>query len=128
MSKMSRQKGARGEREALKWFERHFEDCNDLQRNLAQSREGGADCLTIPGIALEVKRQEKLSVPEWWRQATQQAINTNRMPVLMYRLNRCRWKFCIPASLITPRSWGYVTLEENEFVKWYKTRWSSGFN
>jgi len=128
MSKMSRNKGANGEREILKWFKTHFPGLPDLERNLEQSRGGGADCLTLPGIALEVKRQENLLVRAWWEQAVRQALIAERMPVLAYRQNRLRWKFCLPGSLIVTDSWGYLTLEEEEFIKWYKTQLATEFN
>ncbi len=128
MSKMARNKGANGEREILKWFEENFAHLTQLRRNFLQSREGGCDSLSIPGIALEVKRQEQLSVRSWWLQATEQAVKVERMPVLAYRQNRLKWKFCIPASLVTLESWGYLTLEEDEFIKWYNAKATVEFN
>lgn len=118
MSKMSRNKGAAGEREILRWFEQQF-GLDRLCRNHSQSDGGGADCLEIPLIALEVKRQEQLNVEAWWQQAVKQALAENQMPVLAYRQNRRKWQFCIPASLITPDSWGYLTLTDAEFVRWF---------
>ena len=67
----SRTKGARGEREVLKLLGEELGI--DLQRNLVQTREGGADCLCVRGFAIEIKRQERLSRPTWWRQACEQA-------------------------------------------------------
>ena len=122
MSKMGKNKGANGEREALKWFMDRFPDLGDLSRNFAQTRDGGADCLCIDGIALEIKRQETLSVAAWWKQTIQQAVTTKRFPVLMYRQNRKKWHFCLPANLIIKDSWGYITLTEEEFIKWFHKR------
>ena len=128
MSKMSKTKGANGEREILRWFVKHFDQIERLSRNLAQSREGGCDCTELPGIALEVKRQESLSLPAWWRQTTKSAIEIQLMPVLVYRQNRGKWKFCIPASLVTPRSWGFIQLDEAEFILWYTEKLMTEFN
>ena len=129
MSKMSRNKGSAAEREILRWFFDTFEVIETKpKRNLTQSRGGGADCLTLPGIALEVKRQEQLSVQAWWEQAVRQAISAERMPVLCYRQNRRRWVFCIPASLITAGSWGYISLTEGEFTLWYANCLQTEFN
>ena len=116
---MAKTKGANGEREILKWFMDNF-SLPKLKRNLEQTRNGGADCLDIPGIALEVKRQEALSLPSWWQQTKRQAIISKRFPVLAYRQNRKRWVFCLPASLITPHSWGYISLSDTEFKVWFK--------
>jgi len=120
MSKMGKVKGASGEREALKWFMVRFPELGDLTRNLEQTRNGGADCLTIDGIALEVKRQEALAIESWWKQTTRQAVVSKRLPVLMYRQNRRQWFFCIPASLLITGSWGYLTLTSAEFTNWFK--------
>lgn len=117
--KMARNKGQRGERELCELLMHHLE-LDEVTRNLDQVREGGADIMDVPGLAIEVKRQETLSVDSWWRQATKQAINTNRMPVLAYRQNRKKWHFCLPASLIIPGSWHYLTIKETEFVQWLK--------
>lgn len=119
MSRMAKNKGTNGEREILKWFMDNF-DLPELKRNLEQTRNGGADCLDIPGIALEVKRQEQLCIPAWWKQTVRQAVVSKRMPVLVYRQNRKKWTFCLPASLITPDSWGYLTLTQDEFKIWFK--------
>ena len=119
MANMAKNKGANGEREALKWFMERFPDLGNLYRNLEQTRSGGADCLCIDGIALEVKRQESLSIPSWWIQTKNQARRTSRLPILMYRQNRKKWVFCIPSYLLIPYSIGYLSLTEEEFHKWF---------
>ena len=85
----SRTKGARGEREVLKLLGEELGI--DLQRNLVQTREGGADCLCVRGFAIEIKRQERLSRPTWWRQACEQAARVGAEPMLLYRQNQGRW-------------------------------------
>lgn len=122
MSRMAKVKGASGEREILKWFSANFPTLPELERNLEQTRNGGADCLSIPGIALEVKRQEQLAISAWWKQTIEQAIRVGRFPVLAYRQNRKKWQFCLPANLITRHSWGYITLTESEFKLWFEQR------
>ena len=95
MGKMSRNKGAAAERElfALLSDELGFV----VKRNIAQTRGGGADCVEIPGIAVEVKRREQMAVPSWWRQACEQAEKTNCLPILFYRRSRQPWQCVIPA-------------------------------
>ena len=94
--KMSKNKGANGERELAKLLASCL-GIENINRNLAQSREGGADILDIEGLAIEVKRQENLCLPAWWKQTVKQAVDTKRLPVLAYRQNRREWKFCLPA-------------------------------
>lgn len=85
----SRDKGARGEREALRLLGELLGQM--LTRNLEQTREGGGDCLCVKGWAIEVKRQEQLSRPKWWRQACEQASRVGAEPMLLYRRSREQW-------------------------------------
>lgn len=90
MSAKSRNKGAAAEREVLRLLGEELGLM--LTRNLTQTREGGADCLGVKGFALEVKRQESLSRPTWWRQACDQAQRVGAEPMLLYRRNREAWQ------------------------------------
>lgn len=93
MSAKSRNKGAAAEREVLKLLGAELGVM--LERNLTQTREGGADCLGVKGWAIEVKRQERLSRPAWWRQACEQAARVGAEPMLLYRRNREKWQALI---------------------------------
>lgn len=88
--KSSRNKGAAAEREVLKLLGAELGQA--LQRNVTQSRSGGADCLQVRGWAIEVKRQEALARPTWWRQACKQAYIAGAEPMLLYRRNREEWR------------------------------------
>ena len=96
MSAMQRRKGAAAEREVLKLLGAELGQM--LTRNLQQTREGGADCLAIKGFAVEVKRQERLSRPAWWRQACEQAQRVGAEPMLLYRRNRETWTAWVHTS------------------------------
>ena len=88
MSASQRNKGAAAEREVLKLLGQELGTV--LERNISQTRAGGADCLSIKGWAIEVKRQERLSRPAWWRQACRQASGIGE-PLLLYRRSREPW-------------------------------------
>lgn len=120
--KHSRNKGQNGERELLKWMHETFSLPARPKRNHEQTAIGGADCIDIPGYAIEVKRQEELYVDAWWKQTTRQALNHGAFPILAYRKNRCKWTFCLPATLINADSWGYITLTQREFESWFRRR------
>lgn len=96
MGASQRRKGAAGEREALKAL--GDELGQTLTRNLEQTREGGGDCLQVKGWAIEIKRQERLSRPAWWRQACEQAKRVGAEPMLLYRRNREPWTAWIHAG------------------------------
>lgn len=63
-----------------------------VQRNQNQSAVGGNDLSNVLGLSIEVKRQETLAIPEWWRQCLKAAERNNEVPVLIYRQNRKPWK------------------------------------
>lgn len=90
MSASQRRKGAAAEREVLKLLSAELGVM--LERNLSQTRGGGADCISLHGFAIEVKRQEALSRPAWWRQACAQAEKLGVEPMLLYRRSREPWK------------------------------------
>lgn len=93
-----RNKGANGERELLRLIGDRLGI--DLSRNLDQSRDGGADCLDLSGIALEVKRCESLQLSQWWNQAIRQATK-GQIPVLAFRQSRKPWAIVVPLSWLT---------------------------
>jgi len=107
MGKMQRNKGANGEREVLALLSERLGVT--LSRNLSQTRNGGADCVELGRIRLEVKRQERLNITAWWKQAEEQSLllvtnvtnnNTGErlIPALAYRQSRKPWTFILDAS------------------------------
>ena len=102
MGKKARNKGKRGEREWLKCVESLLSDRGvdvELHRNHQQTEVGGADCIDLPGVAIEVKRQENLQIAGWWRQALRQAERCDAIAVLAYKQNRKPWTVIIPEEL-----------------------------
>lgn len=63
-----------------------------VQRNQNQSAVGGCDLTGTYGIAIEVKRQEQLSINTWWAQCTAAAATHGEHPVLLYRQNGKKWR------------------------------------
>ena len=127
--KSSRNKGQSGERELAKVLGEALGV--DLARNLDQTRDGGFYLLGLPGIALEVKRQEKVNLRPWWEQACGQARGP-AVPVLAYRVNRQPWRFLVPlvdmgvaTDDLEERSWSLAytaQLSLEGFVCWYRYR------
>lgn len=96
MGKLSREKGARGEREVVSIAR----DCGlraERQANLQASGQGDHSdvaLLDIPIIHLEVKRDERMSVDAMLRQAERDA--GLRVPVVIWRRNKGRWRADVP--------------------------------
>jgi len=105
----SRTKGASAEREVFKIISDQVGI--KVERNLVQTREGGSD--TVVGEwAIEVKRQETLSINVWWEQAVEQALRVNKKPMLIYRKSRMPWKVVIYAEDLVIFYGGTVISEE----------------
>lgn len=100
-----RTKGQEGEREIVRALDgiiqkvakEHGYELNgsSVQRNQNQSAVGGCDLSNTFGLAIEVKRQEVLSINTWWDQTVAQAKRNGEVPVLLYRQNRKSWKCVI---------------------------------
>jgi len=112
-----RQKGAEGEREVAKILNAIIGEVmvamaypaeqvaaaqRSVQRNQNQTAVGGCDLTNVFGLAVEVKRQEQLSIGTWWRQCVAAAERNNELPVLMYRQNRKAWHVRTYAWLALP--------------------------
>ena len=93
MGVMQRRKGASGERELFGLLRDELGVI--VERNLSQTRNGGADSLSLPGLAIEVKRQETDWRESWWEQAIEQA-GTARVPIVAHRRSRQPWRFVVP--------------------------------
>jgi Holliday junction resolvase len=91
--KKSRNKGSRGERELFKLLNALM-GRQAFKRNLAQSRAGGCDIQDAGVIALEVKRDQRMSLPAMIRQAQGQA-RPGQIPALAYRRNGEQWQFLV---------------------------------
>jgi len=92
----SRNKGAAAEREVFKILSLALGI--KVERNLIQTRDGGADTYSIEGWAVEIKRQETLSLPAWWEQTLAQAVLAQKKPMLVYRQSRHPWRVRVLAS------------------------------
>lgn len=99
MSAMQRSKGQRGERELFGLLSDELGFV--IQRNIDQTRAGGADCIQVPGWALECKRCETLNINAWWKQAVKQAEDIECMPMLLYRQSRKPWRAVVALWQIT---------------------------
>lgn len=71
-----------------------------FQRNQNQSAVGGHDLSNSLNLAIEVKRQEILSIPSWWRQCVESAKRTDSIPILIFRQNRKSWRVIMNVSVI----------------------------
>jgi Holliday junction resolvase len=90
MGATSRRKGREGENELRKLWAGAGWDCVAAQRNLGGG-QGDVRARKYPlSFHIECKRSERLSVPEWIRQAESEAASGD-VPIVCYRQNKGGW-------------------------------------
>lgn len=109
MGKMSRDKGARGEREfALLCRENGYENVRRTSQYCGKTGDA-SDCVGLPGIHIEVKRVEKPNIET----AMSQAIRDKKpgdIPIVAHRKNDCEW---------------LITMRGEDWFKLYR-EWKAG--
>lgn len=131
-----RTKGQTGEREIAKLlndvYHKVYNEAgrplpeDPVQRNQLQTAVGGCDLVGTLDFAIEVKRQEQLSVNTWWAQAIESAKRLNHQPVLIYRQNKRKWMVVMYAQLhLMDRTkgdhvWARVEVSMDDFLKLFE--------
>ena len=88
MGKSSQRKGANGERELAAILR---ERGHDVERDGSQTYGEVPDLVGLPGVHVEVKRAERLNVPEAMAQAIRDAARFGGVPSLFHRRSRSPW-------------------------------------
>lgn len=129
-----RQKGQEGEREIQRALEPIIRkvmtdggfplpDKAIVQRNQNQSAVGGSDLSNTFGLAIEVKRQEQLSINTWWKQCETAANDNGEHPVLLYRQNGKKWKCVTLVWLQLPggaQQQARAEFDMDTFLSWFE--------
>lgn len=94
-----------------------------VQRNQNQSAVGGSDLSNTFGVAIEVKRQETLSINTWWKQCETEANTNNEIPVLIFRQNGKKWRVVLYCELRLPGDHSSVRtrceIDIEGFLAWF---------
>lgn len=109
MSKASRDKGIRGEREIVSLLK---DEGYDARRGFQMHRRGGEDnpdVMALPGVHIEVKRTESFRL--WDALAQAKADCGDRIPTVWHRRNNCPW---------------VVVLDAHDFMRLYRA-WESEY-
>ncbi len=130
-----RQKGADGERQIADHLNLIVNTCYIraglpvplkpiVQRNQNQSAVGGQDLVGTFGLAIEVKRQEQLSIGTWWKQCEASAKTLGEIPVLLFRQNKQSWRCVTNGFLPTPTGSSQVgarvEISFDDFSTWFR--------
>ena len=92
MSKMSREKGKRGEREFAIYLRSHGYDAHRGVQY--QGGPESPDVIGLPGVHIEVKRTEQLRLYDWLEQAKNDA--GPKIPLIAHRKNNQDWVAILP--------------------------------
>lgn len=92
--KSSRTKGASAEREIVNMLKERGYAARRAAYSGAMAHEKG-DVVGLPGHHVEVKRCERLKLPEWTRQAESQC-KPDEVPIVVYRSSREQWRVSLP--------------------------------
>ena len=107
----SRRKGAHGEREAAYYLGALFK----LPVRRGQQYQGGhdsADIFGLPGLHIEVKRTERLSLYDAVKQARQDA-SADEVPIVLHRRSRKPWLVIVPAEYLIDLAINVMKLAKN---------------
>ncbi len=87
MSVNSKQKGARFERQLASMFRDYgFTDARRTAQYCGNTGEA-SDVVGLPGIHVEAKHQERMSLYEWMEQAERDSEGTGAKPVVFHKKN-----------------------------------------
>lgn len=115
-------KGKRGEDEFCQWLADNLNI--HVRREHFQASGHSADIVDVPDFLFEIKRQETLTLKDWWYQvivASKQPDQAHKIPVVAYRQNRKKWHFLVPANLIPGMGRGFFIMHESVFIQYAKT-------
>lgn len=98
-----------------------------IQRNQNQTAVGGCDLTDTFELAIEIKRQEQLSINPWWAQCVASARALDQKPVLIFRQNtpgggRKLWRVILEVELGIPGAPSHNARAEisyDDFKLWF---------
>ena len=104
----SKQKGKRGEIEAAKVLrDLGFEDVRRSVQYNGKAEEGQPDLVGVPGVHIEVKRNERLNINEAMDQAIRDC-KEDETPIVLHRKNGKPWLVTMPVSDWARREHYYI--------------------
>ena len=112
MAVNGKRKGKTGELELARKLKEHGYDVRRSVQYNGKEEEGQADLLGLPGIHIECKRTERLSIYDAMDQAKRDSEGKEQIPVVFHRKNHCEWL-------------AIMTLAD--FMNLYR-EWEAGFN
>lgn len=111
MAVNSKAKGARFERQLASRLREYGYQTRRTAQYCGKSGDA-SDVVGLPGLHIEAKHQERMSLYEWMSQAKRDSEGTGRLPAVFHKKNN--------AEIL-------VTMELEDFMNLYR-EWEAGFN
>ena len=108
---LSKAKGARFERHLASKLRDYGYDARRTAQYCGKSGDA-SDVVGLPGLHIEAKHQERMSLYEWMAQAKRDSEGTGRLPAVFHKKNN--------APIL-------VTMELDDFMNLYR-EWEAGFD
>ena len=99
MAVNSKQKGKAGELELVRKLKEYGYSVRRSVQYNGKAEEGQPDLVGLPGIHIECKRTEKLSLYDAVDQAKRDSEGTQQLPVVFHRRNNCKWLAIMPIEV-----------------------------
>lgn len=96
MAVNGKRKGKDGELELAKKLREYGYDVRRSVQYNGKEEDGQADLLGLPGLHIECKRTEKLSLYDAVSQAKRDSKGKNQLPAVFHRRNKCEWLVIMP--------------------------------
>lgn len=111
MAVNSKAKGARFERQLASRLREYGYQTRRTAQYCGKSGDA-SDVVGLPGLHIEAKHQERMSLYEWMSQAKRDSEGTGRLPAVFHKKNN--------AEIL-------VTMELEDFMNLYR-EWEAGFD
>lgn len=90
----SKQKGARYERDLAAELGDYGYKCRRSAQYCGNTGQA-ADVVGLPGIHIEAKHQERISIYDWMAQAIHDSGKSGDLPAVFFRKNNCKTLVCM---------------------------------
>lgn len=92
--KMSRDKGARYERELATQLKSYGYEARRTAQHCGNTGDA-ADVIGLDGIHIEAKHQERVQIYDWMAQAKRDSAKSGNKPAVFFRKNNCETLVCM---------------------------------
>lgn len=96
MAVNSKRKGKTGELELARKLREYGYNARRTVQYCGKAEDGEADLQGLPGIHIECKRVEQLSLYKAINQAKRDSAGSDKLPAVFHRKNNCEWLVAMP--------------------------------